>query len=687
MQPRHSPVLPLLPQDLVIRAASGHKRSREEKGNVGGGEKRMRPVSPELAKIGESMRENKEEGKWRVNEIECEQWHFLSFENQAHCIVIFLYIIDYIVIFLHVATTFNPHANPNPNPNSTTSHEKPLAQVNGTIYPISVQNDISKGTNANPNPNPNPNPKQNPTSTPYPNRNPPASIALPLVAPMFQGVLSYAHLAKPEFLPSVQLLPLEATPGHLHLPGPTLGLSLSLLKSKSQLTQDQTKTLQNTLHFLLDTNRKAGVGELGRCTIPNVNADVNTNVMAIASANVLPFVDASRVNPIINNEFGIAKAMAVNAGPRARGAPRGASQGSTFVLESSVGLGVGETSINPIKSIRLNKHGNGQRTRTLSFSCSQCHKKFTTNSHLNIHMRTHTGERPYPCPKCKKSFSTSSNLTQHLRTHTGEKPHHCTLCPKRFSRSSHLAQHMQTHTGEKPYKCDDCGKAFGRRFQLTQHKQNHTGEKPYKCSHCSSSFSTTSNLTVHLRIHTGEKPYKCEECDKRFTRSSHLTRHMRTHTGEKPYKCNHPGCQKAFSTKGGLTVHVRIHTGEEPYQCGVCGKRFSQSSHLTVHIKTHDGSRPFACNKCNKRYSRQSVLNRHIAQVHGRKARKKGKVNLEGSDVSLEASTSRSTENTWNKTRKQISQRYTVEPTVEASVEAAGILADMLGVSCSARPK
>mmetsp|Transcript_12736 Transcript_12736/g.17792 ORF Transcript_12736/g.17792 Transcript_12736/m.17792 type:complete len:805 (+) Transcript_12736:96-2510(+) len=255
----------------------------------------------------------------------------------------------------------------------------------------------------------------------------------------------------------------------------------------------------------------------------------------------------------------------------------------------------------------------------LPYECRVCKKLFSTNSHLNIHMRTHTGERPYPCVKCKKSFSTSSNLTQHMRTHTGEKPHHCKLCSKSFSRSSHLTQHMQTHTGLKPYCCMVCGKAFGRRFQLTQHMQNHTGEKPYRCSQCSSSFSTSSNLTVHMRIHTGEKPYQCEKCLKSFTRSSHLTRHMRTHTGEKPYKCDHPGCNKAFSTRGALTVHIRTHTGEEPYECKKCHKRFSQSSHLTVHMKTHTGTKPFTCKICNKKFSRNGVLNRHLLQVHSGK--------------------------------------------------------------------
>ncbi|XP_065300797.1 uncharacterized protein [Dermacentor albipictus] len=67
------------------------------------------------------------------------------------------------------------------------------------------------------------------------------------------------------------------------------------------------------------------------------------------------------------------------------------------------------------------------------------------------------------CPMCDYVATARSSLIIHMRKHTGERPYRCHLCPAAFAKSSDRSRHFRTHQLHKPFNCGSCGKSFAQR--------------------------------------------------------------------------------------------------------------------------------------------------------------------------------------------------------------------------------
>lgn len=231
--------------------------------------------------------------------------------------------------------------------------------------------------------------------------------------------------------------------------------------------------------------------------------------------------------------------------------------------------------------------------------CRYCGKVFGSFSALQIHLRSHTGERPFKCDFCPSSFTTKGNLKVHYQRHTQVPlPFDMVIERKPLALKEEVDAKLKAadEVAPMPPESPDEAKEV-EPGASTQQLVGGEGSKPHKKAW--ETFIEIANapkaaelesITERNELH-GSESNKCPVCQRTLSCRSALRQHYRTHTGERPFRCRL--CSRAFTTKGNLKTHISVHKLKpflaSLHKCPLCHRRYSSASVLQQHINTHTG--------------------------------------------------------------------------------------------------
>uniref|UniRef100_UPI00358F0AA7 sal-like protein 3 isoform X1 n=1 Tax=Myxine glutinosa TaxID=7769 RepID=UPI00358F0AA7 len=304
--------------------------------------------------------------------------------------------------------------------------------------------------------------------------------------------------------------------------------------------------------------------------------------------------------------------------------------------------------------------------------CRFCGKVFGSDSALQIHLRSHTGERPFKCNICGNRFSTKGNLKVHFQRHKEKYPHiqmnpypvpeHLDRIPTNtgipYGMSLPLEKPTSTWLDNKPLLPPVTSCSVLTLPPTMSGLPTYSGSVPLlgaivtdspTMSPTSSVDSSTPTGAPALSAPPGSPPVKAED-DSQISAMEGNIDIMESETNSEQLESmvtstSLPNFENTLATNpllplmtdqlkakfpfGGLLeppptsetsklqqlVESIDKRPVDPNECAICHRILSCQSALKMHYRIHTGERPYKCRICGRAFTTKGNMKTHYG-VH-----------------------------------------------------------------------
>ncbi|XP_042332540.1 sal-like protein 2 [Sceloporus undulatus] len=291
--------------------------------------------------------------------------------------------------------------------------------------------------------------------------------------------------------------------------------------------------------------------------------------------------------------------------------------------------------------------------------CRFCGKVFGSDSALQIHLRSHTGERPYKCNICGNRFTTRGNLKVHFHRHREKYPHvqmnphpvpehldyvlttsglpygmsvppekvepgeETTTPPAAERKALSATESLTLLSGATPSGATQALPSFNKLVLMKAVEAKGKGDENtppereaegtrLQLGKLVGSLPSWALLANHFKAGTavGPFPYVLEASPSETSKLQQLVEKIDRQGSPSSSSCAGPGSTPQVVAGSSSSSSPPTSSGSN--QCVICLRVLSCPRALQLHYGQHGGERPFKCKVCGRAFSTRGNLRAHF---------------------------------------------------------------------------